>query len=83
MNPEVTIGQKPASILIVDDVAANLQVLPTMLVRLLISSYVRRHRMESRRGVSPRNLTFLNGESNAARRRVYLDCTKNMSSYYI
>jgi len=31
MNREVTIGQKPASILIVDDVAANLQVLTGML----------------------------------------------------
>ena len=31
MNPDVTIGQKPASILIVDDVAANLQVLARML----------------------------------------------------
>src|SRR5664280_724118 len=31
MNGDVTIGQKPASILIVDDVAANLQVLTKML----------------------------------------------------
>ena len=31
MNRDVTIGQKPASILIVDDVAANLQVLTGML----------------------------------------------------
>ena len=31
MNGDVTIGQKPASILIVDDVAANLQVLTGML----------------------------------------------------
>jgi signal transduction histidine kinase len=31
MNPEIAIGQRPASILIVDDVAANLQVLTGML----------------------------------------------------